>query len=114
MKYLLIILTIILFSFSSFAQKDTVIYFSIGMGYKTGIDQKVEKYLEKKNYEILFFCNEQKIFVIRTKVNSTIFFNKIDRKFNNIQFVPKKENDISNYGCKDEYKKIRNLIYNKK
>lgn len=100
------ILTIIasLFVINLFSQQ--IIIFSIGVGYRPGMEQKVEKYLEKRKdkYELLFVCPEQKIFAVKTDVKGIKLIESLTNRFT-AMFIFRTENEITGE-CKDELNKI--------
>lgn len=106
MKTLLTLLFLFL-SVSLFAQNRII--FSIGMGYKAGIEQKIDKYFEKHKdkYELIFVCPQQKIYVVETKIETFVFIRKMINRFN-VQFILKEEKDITDSDCLKEYKALKN------
>jgi hypothetical protein len=104
----LILLIFILFSFNLFSQETIV--FSIGVGYKRGLEEKVENHIIKnpKKYELVFICQEQKIFIVKIKspfIDETQFLSTLNRKFKS-QFIYKEITDITNKDCLNEYQQL--------
>lgn len=105
----LLLAFVLLFSINLFSQQTNIIYFSIGITYQKNIENKVVKYINnnKDNFELVFVCPEQKIYVVRTKLNTMEFFKKIGNRFASTQFLFKEEKYITSSECLVEYNKLK-------
>jgi len=108
------IIILILLSFVGFCltAQNNRMAFSIGISQDPKIEQKVEKYLEKKTkrYELIYKCNIQKIYIIDLKYEEDTplkFLVKISQKFHNsTQFLFKNVREMTDFSCRLEYLQI--------